>query len=91
MNNNYNKDEIDIIESFENGEWISDSNFKERRKILQDSAKYTMKKNGRVNIRISERDINEIKKMANEEGLPYQTLISSILHKYVNGRSVKRY
>lgn len=90
MNNNLNKEEQDILKSFENGEWISDPNLNQRKKILQQSAKHTIRKNKRVNIRISERDMIEIKKLAFTEGLPYQTLISSILHKYVNGRLITR-
>lgn len=90
MNNNLNKEEQDILTSFENDEWISDPNFNQRKKILRESAGYTIQKNKRVNIRISERDIIEIKKRAIEEGLPYQTLISSILHKYISGRLVTK-
>ncbi|MCK4639704.1 MAG: antitoxin [Candidatus Marinimicrobia bacterium] len=90
MNNNLNKEEQDILTSFENDEWISDPNFNQRKKILRESARYTIQKNKRVNIRISERDIIEIKRRAAEEGLPYQTLISSILHKYISGRLVTK-
>jgi len=90
MNYNFDKEEQDIITSYENGEWISDPNLEQRKKILQESARYTIQKNKRVNIRISERDMVEIKKRAFEEGLPYQTLISSILHKYISGRLVTK-
>jgi len=90
MNNNLNKEEQDILTSFENDEWISDPNFNQRKNILQESARYTIQKNKRVNIRISERDIIEIKRRAVEEGLPYQTLISSVLHKYISGRLVTK-
>jgi len=90
MNYNFDKEEQDIITSYENNEWISDPNLEQRKKILQESARYTIQKNKRVNIRISERDMVEIKKRAFEEGLPYQTLISSILHKYISGRLVTK-
>ena len=90
MNNNLNKEEQDILTSFENDEWISDPNFNQRKNILRESARYTIQKNKRVNIRISERDIIEIKRRAVEEGLPYQTLISSVLHKYISGRLVTK-
>jgi predicted DNA binding CopG/RHH family protein len=90
MNNNLNSKERDILTSFENDEWVSDPGLDQRKKILRESAGYTIQKNKRVNIRISERDILEIKKRAGEEGLPYQTLISSILHKYVNGKLVSK-
>ena len=49
-------------------------------------AKNTIKKDKRLNIRISERDLIELQKKANEEGLPYQTYISSILHKFISGK-----
>jgi len=44
------------------------------------------RKDQRINIRISSKDLEAIQKRALEEGLPYQTLISSLLHKYVSGR-----
>lgn len=90
MNNKFDQEELDILESFERGEWESTPDFKQRKKELEASADQTLKKNKRVNIRMSERDMMEIKKIANEEGLPYQTLISSILHKYINGRLVAK-
>ena len=52
---------------------------------LQKIAKNTFKKDKRINIRISNRDLVAIQKRALEEGMPYQTLVSSILHKYVSG------
>ncbi len=90
MKYNFDNEEQTIITSYENGEWISDPNLEQRKKMLQESARYTMQKNKRVNIRISERDMIEIKKRAFEEGLPYQTLISSILHKYISGKLVTK-
>ena len=50
----------------------------------------SMRKEGRINIRITEADLVEIKKTADSEGLPYQTFMASILHKYVNGQLVER-
>ena len=90
MKYNFDNEEQTIITSYENGEWISDPNLEQCKKMLQESARYTMQKNKRVNIRISERDMIEIKKRAFEEGLPYQTLISSILHKYISGKLVTK-
>jgi len=90
MKYHFDNEEQTIITSYENGEWISDPNLEQRKKMLQESARYTMQKNKRVNIRISERDMIEIKKRAFEEGLPYQTLISSILHKYISGKLVTK-
>lgn len=61
-----------------------------RKKRLKDSAQATLRKDKRVNIRISERDLNELQRKAVHEGLPYQTFIASILHKFVNGRFVEK-
>jgi predicted DNA binding CopG/RHH family protein len=90
MNNNLNKEERNILESFENDEWQSVSDLDKRKSTLKRYAKNTLLKNKRVNIRISERDMTELRKRAVEEGLPYQTLISSILHKYINGSLVSK-
>ncbi len=90
MINNFDEEEKKILQSFEENEWISDPDLEQRKRMLKETAKYTTQKNRRVNIRMSERDVIEIKKHAVEEGLPYQTLISHILHKYINGRLVAR-
>ena len=74
-----------ILQSVENGEWESIPNFKQESKRYQDAARMTLRKDKRVNIRMTERDLIHFQKKALEEGLPYQTLISSILHKYING------
>jgi predicted DNA binding CopG/RHH family protein len=52
----------------------------------QKIARATLRKDRRINIRVSAKDLEEIQKRALEEGIPYQTLISSILHKYASGR-----
>ena len=49
-------------------------------------AKATFRKDRRLNIRLSSKDLEAIQKRALAEGLPYQTLISSLLHKYASGR-----
>jgi len=49
-----------------------------------------VRKDRRINIRISSEDLEQIQKLALEEGLPYQTLIASLLHKYVSGRIIAR-
>jgi predicted DNA binding CopG/RHH family protein len=60
-----------------------------RKRNLKEYATATIRKDKRLNIRISSRDLNELRKKASYEGLPYQTYISSILHKFVNGRLVE--
>ncbi len=79
------KEEKNLLESFERGEWESVPDLKKRRMELQEYAGETLRKDKRVNIRITGRDLRQLQRIALREGLPYQTLISSILHKYVNG------
>ena len=78
------KEEQEILKDFESGEFRSVLTPK-RRKFLQTVAEETLKKDKRINIRISSRDLESLQRRALEEGIPYQTLISSILHKYVSG------
>lgn len=82
--NTLDNDEKELLDSFEKNEWRSVKDLKQRKLELEESARATIRKDKRVNIRISERDLKELQKIALKEGLPYQTLISSILHKYVN-------
>jgi len=84
-----NKEERDILESFERGEWKSVKNLQEEIKKHQEYTRQTLKKDKRINIRISSKDLDEIQSMAIEDGIPYQTLISSVLHRYVTGRLVE--
>lgn len=77
-------EERDILAAFESGDMKSVMT-PERREELRVMARATTAKNRRINIRLSERDLELIQRRAMEEGLPYQTLITSILHKYVAG------
>lgn len=79
-----NKEEREILKDFEADEFKSVLTSR-RRKSLQAIAEDLVKKNKRINIRISERDLQALQRRALEEGIPYQTLVSSILHKYVSG------
>jgi predicted DNA binding CopG/RHH family protein len=79
-------DEKEILESVERGEWRSTRGVKRERNHYSRYAKATFRKDRRLNIRISTKDLEAIQKRALEEGLPYQTLISSLLHKYASGR-----
>lgn len=77
--------EKEILNDFESGHYKSVLTPK-RNKFVQAVAEQTFKKDKRINIRISSRDLESIQSRALEEGIPYQTLVSSILHKYVSGR-----
>ena len=85
-----NRKEREIRESVEQGEWESAPGIESERKRFQKYAEATLKKDRRINIRISNKDLLAIQKRAVEEGIPYQTLISSLLHKYVSGRLVEK-
>ena len=89
MKDRLNEEEQEILDSFERGEWVPVKDLSKRKKELIRYARDTLKKDKRLNIRISERDLNELQKKAVSEGLPYQTFVSSIIHKYVNGRLVE--
>ena len=84
------KEEADLLRSIEAGEWKSVKNLKEEIKRSQEIARATLRKDRRVNIRISERDLQGLQKRALREGIPYQTLISSVLHKYLAGTLTDR-
>ena len=88
--NKYTEYEKDILESYENGEWQSSSDLEGDKKKYSQIARNTILKNKRINIRISERDLTRLKSKSVEEGMPYQTLISSILHKYLSGKLVEQ-
>lgn len=78
----FDKDEQDTIESFEKGGWTSE---KSKIPTVKRLAKANLKKSARINIRMTIKDLTEIKKMASLEGIPYQTFVSSIIHKYTTG------
>jgi predicted DNA binding CopG/RHH family protein len=84
------KEELAIKGSVERGEWRSTRGAKADAKRYQRYATATFKKDRRVNIRISGKDLEALQKRAIEEGIPYQTLIASLLHKYVSGRLVEK-
>jgi len=65
--------------------FVEDENGIEEIIKLQQYARNTLKKDKRVNIRISSKVLEEIQALAVENGIPYQTLMSSILHRYVSG------
>jgi len=84
------KEEKDILDSYERGEWKSVKNLEEEIEKHRGYARQTLKKDKRVNIRISSMVLEELQTRAVEDGMPYQTLISSILHRFVTGRLIER-
>ena len=79
------KHEMELAKSLENEEWISDLTKKEK-KQYEEYARYSLSKRKRINIRMSERDLKKIQAKAIEEGIPYQSLISMLIHKYTEGK-----
>jgi len=79
-----NPEDQELLEEFESGKTRSVLK-DERRTQLADFAEESMRKDKRINIRISSRDLEALQRRALEEGLPYQSLVSSVLHKYVSG------
>jgi len=89
MKTGLSKEEKEILDSFEKGEWVAVKDLSKRKAELMKYARNTLKKDRRLNIRISERDLTELQKKAVNEGLPYQTYISSVIHKFISGQLVE--
>lgn len=84
------QDELELLASYENEEWKSVKKIKEQKETYRAYARATFRKDKRVNIRISEKDLLDLQKVAIRQGIPYQTLISSVLHKFVSGALTER-
>ena len=82
--------ERDILSAYEKGALVSARATKAQLSAFREAARATFIKNRRVNIRLSAVDLMDIQARAYEEGVPYQTLIASVLHKYVSGRLQER-
>ena len=78
------KEEKELLEEFERGEWIPVKNQTKARREAMEAARNTLNKTRNINIRLTERDLLKLKAKAIREGIPYQTLVSSILHRYTN-------
>ena len=78
------KEEKGIVKDFEEGKLKSVTKLSAEKKKFQRYARTTLSKTKNVNIRLSEKDLQQIKMKAAKKGLPYQTLMSSLLHQYIN-------
>jgi predicted DNA binding CopG/RHH family protein len=83
-------EERELLESYERDEWESVPDLESESNRYREYAAATFRKDKRINIRISQKDLVSIQKKAVDEGIPYQTLISSVLHKYVSGRLAEK-
>ncbi|MBN1843918.1 MAG: antitoxin [Deltaproteobacteria bacterium] len=79
------KEEKELMESIERDEWRPVKNIDQEKKKAMAAARNTLRKDKRINLRLTQKDYHQIQTKAIEEGIPYQTLISSIVHKYLNG------
>lgn len=80
------KEEKEILDAFESGKM---KRVKDAEKLVerhQSHARETVRKDARINIRISSKDLKTLRKQSHMEGIPYQAFIAAILHKYVEGR-----
>ena len=82
---NLQQNELELLASYETEEWKSVKKLKEQKEQYRAYARATFRKDKRVNIRISEKDLLDLQKRAIRQGIPYQTLLASVLHKYANG------
>ena len=85
-----NREEREILEAFERGELERSAKLDAIRKGHREAAEATFRKDARINIRLSSRDLRALQSRALREGIPYQTLVASVLHKYVEGRLVEK-
>ena len=83
-------EEKELIASVERGEWKPVKNRDKELLRYREAARETLKKDARINIRLTRRDLFNLKSKALREGVPYQTLVASVLHKYLTGQLVSQ-
>jgi len=81
----YDKEEKDILDAYEKGKMKLSTPSKKEIRSIKTIAKNTFKKDKRITIRLYDHDYKGIQKKAMEMGIPYQTLISGIIHRYIEG------
>lgn len=84
------KFEKELEDAYDKGELVSERPSKAEKEKFKAAAQATFVKDRRVNIRLSSPDLMDIQARAMEEGIPYQTLIASVLHKFVSGRLIEK-
>ena len=90
MSGQLNTEERDILEKFERGELRRTAGAETETAMARQAARDTFNKTRRVNLRVTERDFDLAHARAREEGIPYQKLLSSVIHKYLSGRLTER-
>lgn len=79
-----------LMEAMEEDGWEMVAHLEAEKAHVIEAARHTIRKDKRINLRLTPKDYHEIQVRAIEEGIPYQTLISSLVHKYLNGQLVPR-
>ena len=87
--NKLNREEKEISEAFNSGKLKRSRNAAKEIERHKSYAEATFKKDARINIRLSSKDLRALQARALHEGIPYQTLVSSVLHKYVDGQLIE--
>lgn len=90
VNDKLSGEERDILEPFEQGDLRSAPGAAREVEVARQAARNTFNKTKRVNLRVTERDFKLAHSRAREEGIPYQTLLSSVIHKYLAGRLTEK-
>ena len=90
MSERLDAEECEILESLERGQLRSRPDAEAEIEYAKRAARNTFNKTKRVNLRVTERDFELAHLKAREEGIPYQTLLSSVIHKYLNGRLTEK-
>ena len=90
VNDQLSEEESDVRDRFERGELRSAPDAEREAELAQRAARNTFNKTRRVNLRVTERDFKLAHARAREEGIPYQTLLSSVIHKYLSGRLTEK-
>ena len=90
MNDKLSVEERDILDRFERGDLRSAPGAEREVEVARQAARNTFNKTKRVNLWVTERDFKLAHSRAREEGIPYQTLLSSVIHKYLAGRLTEK-
>ena len=90
MNDELSAEERDVLHRFERDELRTAPDAEREIEAARQAARNTFNKTKRVNLRVTERDFNLAHARAREEGIPYQTLLSSVIHKYLSGRLTEK-
>ncbi len=90
MENDLSNEERELLELADRGELVRVPNVEQEIEYARRAARNTLNKTKRVNLRMTERDFRLAHARANEEGIPYQTLLSSVIHKYLSGRMTEK-